>query len=690
MLPVVAFDTETHKIETGLLAPPMVCLTASGGEDTLPAVEAWVFGIPAEEVELLKTAEGWELLAAKEAGLDFFESCLAREWILVAHNLAYDVAVVLTERPALWPVVARAYESGLMADTKVRELLLAIADGNYNFDSRTNQKKSGYFSLAYLAEVYYQHTGLSALKKGDDIWRLRYDELDGVPLTEWPDEAKSYAIGDATWARRIWFKQARTRDTSVGPLVEDRRVVNELEQTRADLALHFMAVEGLATDPAAVAEFSAEVRETARQNDVVAQRLGFLRVNRCKACGGSGWKGEPPALTRCASCRGMPDRACRSLGVYKFRGFKPFKSSKDNTRLTQWVVHAYGDEWAPRTKKGSIKKDLETLEGSHDKGLLEYAETLSAQKLLSTYVPLLEEAAGVRLTSSPNVLVRSGRTSWRNPNMQNPPRKGKFRECFIPTPGKVFVGADYSSVECATWAQACLDILKHSKLAELLNAGVDPYVWFASVTHNKSMDEVTKTERTEAKAPILGFPGGLGPRNFMAYARGYGLDIELQRASELRNLWLDALPEARPYFKLLSQADELSYDGFPIRQLRSNRVRGGCTYTSGANTVFQGLAADGAKSAMWEITKASYADPASPLYGARPVLFIHDEFILEVAEGRASAAGFELSRIMVEEMRRYTPDVRIVAEPYISRRWYKSAEAVYNESGGLIPWEPEA
>jgi hypothetical protein len=52
---------------------------------------------------------------------------------------------------------------------------------------------------------------------------------------------------------------------------------------------------------------------------------------------------------------------------------------------------------------------------------------------------------------------------------------------------------------------------------------------------------------------------------------------------------------------------------------------------------------------------------------------------------------------MVQEMRRYVPDVRVTAEPTLMRRWFKQASPRWRDGGNerkgpgdrLIPWEPK-
>ena len=133
---------------------------------------------------------------------------------------------------------------------------------------------------------------------------------------------------------------------------------------------------------------------------------------------------------------------------------------------------------------------------------------------------------------------------------------------------------------------------------------------------------------------------------------------------------------------------------------RPQRVRGGVGYCDGCNSYFQGLAADGAKAAMFYITQECYLGfgtawprdgrAPSPLYGSRVVACIHDEFLLEVRDdANAGAAADRLAAVMVEGMARYIPDVPIKAEPVLMRRWLKGAKPVRDASGRLIPWEPK-
>jgi DNA polymerase I-like protein with 3'-5' exonuclease and polymerase domains len=72
----------------------------------------------------------------------------------------------------------------------------------------------------------------------------------------------------------------------------------------------------------------------------------------------------------------------------------------------------------------------------------------------------------------------------------------------------------------------------------------------------------------------------------------------------------------------------------------TGRLRGGCDYTNSKNNPFQGLAADGAKLALWRLIRE----------GFRVVAFIHDEVLVEVPEASAQEQAKRVEEILVQEM----------------------------------------
>lgn len=112
-------------------------------------------------------------------------------------------------------------------------------------------------------------------------------------------------------------------------------------------------------------------------------------------------------------------------------------------------------------------------------------------------------------------------------------------------------------------------------------------------------------------------------------------------------------------------------------------------YTQAANTLFQGLTADGCKLVLWRLAFECYLDTESPLFGSRPIAFVHDEFLVESPEDRASEAADRLALVMREEMERVI-SVPVRTTPCVSRRWAKKAESARGPDGRWTVWSPEA
>lgn len=119
----------------------------------------------------------------------------------------------------------------------------------------------------------------------------------------------------------------------------------------------------------------------------------------------------------------------------------------------------------------------------------------------------------------------------------------------------------------------------------------------------------------------------------------------------------------------------------------TGRVRGGVSYTRARNTPFSGLAADGAKLALWDLVHSNY----------RVVAFVHDELLVELPLERAPASPYAntllhartIERILIDAMATVCPDIPIKCEFALSRRWSKKARAKYNSVGELIPFDDE-
>lgn len=627
---IVAIDTETFLIRPGLRAPRLVC-------------GSW--------------AERWnsELkvhVTTRNTMLCYVHSLLKSDVIIVGHNIVYDFAVMASEDPILLPLIFQAYEQGRIRCTQIRQKLLDIAKGEHKFhlvwiedQDLAGVDKAGVdrglrhqtIKTEYsLDKLVWRWTKKTLPKQ--DTWRLRYSELANLSIDQYPPEAIEYAGRDAAETLKVYEHQGAD-------------MVNEVEQNMAAWALHLMSVYGLRTDPSKVADLEKRLQEETTQQEVKLKEYGFLRQN----------------------------------------------GAKNMDAIGAVVAEAYlrQKQLLPLTTKGKISTDKQSILGAHDPKLDVLLESKAIEKLFTTYLPVIKTGTNTPINPNYDSLIETGRTSSFNPNIQQLPRKGGIRECFIPRPGFVYVSCDYDTVELRGLAQVCLVMLKESAMATALHQDEDLHSSFAAsilgmqyslFTEKLKAGEKTAEEtRQFAKIANFGFPGGLAPKTFVLYAKNYGVSVSENDAEELRRQWFQRWPEMPKYFSVIKSMT--SYPNSQIVQLYSQRKRGGVTFTQAANSFFQGLVADGAKAAMWQVSKECYWEEKSVLFGARPVVFLHDELILEIRENTAAEGALRLKDIMIAQMKRYMPDVPVKASPVLMRRWWKGAKPVYQD-GCLVPSKP--
>lgn len=633
---LISFDTETYLFEPGNMAPKIVCLTWSDDE--------YVDIVAGDDME----TKALQLLESEE--------------VLVGHNVAYDAAVLMANYPDLIDPIFTAYDGGRVHCTLVREKLLDIARGQHFI-------RKGRYSLAKIAERYkiIPKGSLDEDKTGPDAWRLRYSELDGIALEDWPEKAVNYAQSDAVITRAIHAAQ-EIRAERIGYDLPDQEM-----QVRAALALHLAGVWGVHTDPDHVEPL---LTKTAKRMEELAKIL---------------------------IDEGLAHRKKHRKGPPTFHK----KDKVMRERVRQWHL-AHGLP-VPLTGSGKPAADADTLDDIDGDPVIEiWQEYGGLQKARGTYIEKYVAGYDEPIHARFNVLVDTGRSSCAGPNWQNqvtPRVMPGVRECVIPRDGWLFVASDYDSQEMRTWAETCVRLLGWSKLADAYqdDPDFDPHTALAceqliteesvgyeeGLKRKKIKGDIVKEMRQLAKVPNFGLPGGMGVRGLRKFAKGYGENISEAGAKDLIEAWRTQWPESLPYFDHI-RALTGSFGGRgQLTQVISGRQRGRVTYTQAANSYFQGLAADCSKAALWEVSRRCYSVRASALYGCRVWNFVHDEIIIEAPEHRAHEAAVELAKVMVEEMSKFTEHVPVRASAAIMRRWYKDAEAVYDESGRMIPWEPK-
>lgn len=683
---MLVFDTETHLIRPGLLAPPLVCVSYARSVDDVR-------------------------LALAGAGADVVEAALDDGEVLVGHNIAFDFAVLVAFRPDLLPKIFKAYEEGRVRDTKIRQQLNDIAAGCLNMYRNSSGTKG--YSLADL-EKHYLGRDRSAEKQDPNGWRMRFAELDGVPLESWPSEAVGYAMEDAAGTLEVFQAQGPMGGAAMalfqahGIDYQGLPLTNEVEQVQAAWCLHLCSVVGMRTNATAVITLEKDTRDRflAMQQKMVSE--GLIKIRK-------------------ATSKEIVEGKVDFWDVVEGQE-RAYRYSKNMSAIRQRVELAYqkvGQE-EPRTDptatapEGNVKTDADTLAYSGDPVLEELGEGGPISTILKTFIPTLKRGTSVAINSRFNTLVETGRPSSADPNLYNIPREGGVRECFEARPGNVFCSVDFDCAELRSLAQVCLWLFGKSALAEFFqkDPNGDPHTEFAADIIGISSDEakVRKSQkctgsladgralgkclhcevgdmRQMCKAFNFGFPGGMGADSMVSYARkAYGVIVQRSKAVEAKQKWLNRWPEMRLYFEYISKL--VGMGGAQVMQMRPgnlpHRLRGNVGYCDGCNGFFQGLTADGAKHALWLVTEEAYTDESSPLFAARarPVVFLYDEVITELLAACASPAAWRQAELMRMGMQVWLPDVPVTCAPALMNRWSKKAKTVIRD-GVLVPFDEE-
>lgn len=695
---VVGFDTETALIRPGCTAPQMVCLTWQERRDAQMPIGEGLLG----EAQIALHSDSYALL---------------RSWlqdpevILVGHNVAYDMAVVCAEFPDLIPLVFAAYEANRITDTMLRQKLWDIAEGCYRgfFGDEGKFIKLDYSLMSCAKRL----AGMPIKKEG---FRLFYGPFRGVPLERWVEHAKelqvageAYLEGDRT--RRLSGELEHLRDclgddkkfnTELRGMIaaDPNEVLNyPLEDARATMACYLAQEEG--ADPSI---FEDQFRQARKAWCLRLTSAWGLRTNAA---------GVAALQLQTAHKVAEIEEQLIAAGLIRDDGSRDTKAAKEHMlKACGWYFdeglgkYEHHEDHLPlrMTASGEPSLDSDACKATDDETLKLYAELTSLKTVLNKDIPALARGT-IYPVHTHYDLAETGRVTSSSPNVQNWRRLPGIRECFLPRFGFVYAQADYSSLELCTLAQACLDLLGHSKLADALNEGIDPHTALACTILSISYDEgiLRKDKghplhkdfdnaRQTAKVANFGFPGGLGAGKLVLFARkSYGVELSEAQAKELKAQWLSQWPEMREYFayiNALQGADRV----ITLKQLRSNRIRScvtGGAYTAACNSFFQGLGADATAAAYWLVIKACYVDRDSPLFGSRVVNYIHDELILESPIEKAAECAEELSRLMVIGAQEWIPDIRLAAEPCLMSRWSKDAKTLRDENGRLLVWSPK-
>ena len=324
-----------------------------------------------------------------------------------------------------------------------------------------------------------------------------------------------------------------------------------------------------------------------------------------------------------------------------------------------------------KTKSGySTDVDvLEKLRLAHPiiEKILEY-RTLA--KLNSTYVEGLIQYINKKTKRIHSyfhqTITATGRISSTEPNLQNIPTRielGKrLRKVFKPKSGFVFIDADYSQIELRVLAHISED---ENMIQAFLN-NEDIHKQAASKVFNVPIEEVTKEQRSQAKAVNFGIVYGIsdfGLAEQLGVSRKLAktyIEQYLEKYKGIQKFMNNIVEKAKEQgyvetlFNRRRYIPELKSNSYVVRQFGARVAM---------NTPIQGTAADIMKIAM--IT--AYNKLKNRKLESKIVLQVHDELLIEAKIEEKE----EVEKILKESMEGAIKlKVPLIAETSIADNWY--------------------
>jgi len=291
---------------------------------------------------------------------------------------------------------------------------------------------------------------------------------------------------------------------------------------------------------------------------------------------------------------------------------------------------------AKKTKTGQYSTSEDVLQKHKDDHeiiplILDYR---SLRKLKSTYVdalPLLVDEKDRRIhTHYMQTVAATGRLSSTNPNLQNIPirtEKGReIRKAFIPRDENYLImAADYSQIELRIIAALSGD----ATMIHAFQNGDDIHAATASKVFNVPMEEVTRDQRSSAKAVNFGIIYGQG-----AFGLAQNLGISRKEAKTIIDGYFEQYSTIKTYMEqAVIDAREKGYVETIMKRRRylpdinsANAVVRGFAERNAINAPIQGSAADIIKVAMINVAQRMEKENVK----SKMLLQVHDELVFDV------------------------------------------------------------
>lgn len=492
---------------------------------------------------------------------------------------------------------------------EAKNLMFDIAIAGYILNSNINK-----YTIEYLANEYINFDIVEYLSNTEETGVEQITLFDNA---EEPKEDKTYIYAYAIYKLYNVLTQKMEEAGSID-------LFNKIEMPLTEV-LASMQYEGIYIDKQELLDFGKELQE---KIDILTQEIYELTGEKFNI------------------------NSTKQLGEILFEKLKLTVKKKTKTGYSTDV------------------DVLEKIKYEHPviEKILEYRQL---QKLNSTYVegliPYIDETGRIH-SKFHQTVTTTGRISSTDPNLQNIPTRmelgRKLRKVFKPEQGYIFVDADYSQIELRVLAH----ISEDKNMIEAFCNNEDIHAQAASKVFNIPLEEVTKEERTKAKAVNFGIVYGISE-----FGLGEQLGVSRKKAKEYIEQYLDKYSGIKEF--MTNIVEETKEKGYVetlyhrrryVPELKSNnymvRQFGGRV---AMNTPIQGTAADIMKIAMINV----YNKLKENNLKSKLIVQVHDEILVETLESEKE----QVKQIVKEEMENVIKlKVPLLAEVEEGYNWYEA------------------
>lgn len=569
--------------------------------EVAPSAASSLGSYDAENVayHLVQDEQGWKQLVAdmtsagrfafdtETTGLDAMQAGLVGMSFCAAPGTAYYVPV----RPDTWEGIRKVFQPLLEHPDMV------LVGQNLKYDGKIMARHGVDITGAQLQDTMVAHYLIEPDQPhGMDALAQAFLDYQCIPITSLigkkgknqksmadlpPEEVVAYACEDADITLQL--------ANALLPRLKDMQLESLFHDVEMPLVAVLMRMElqGVAIDRAHLADFSAQL----------AEQLDTLQRSIQEAAGVPFNVDSP-----------------KQLGEILF----------DHLAIPAKVKKTKTGQYPTGEAILSKLKNQHPIVGD----VLEYRKL---KKLRSTYVeplPALVHQDTERIhTTYMQGVAATGRLSSKDPNLQNIPIRTaqgrEIRKAFVPSgPGRVLVAADYSQVELRIAAA----MSGEKGLIDAFQQGLDIHAATASKVFGVGLEEVSREQRSQAKAVNFGILYGQG-----AFGLAENLGISRKEAKSIIESYhaqfsgLEAFTqECVAKAREAGKATTLLGRHRPLPDINSNNaVVRAFAERNAVNTPIQGSAADIIKVAMIRVAEAMEG------MKSKLIMQVHDELVVD-------------------------------------------------------------